>query len=166
MKKVIISFMFLFVLTGCSNSVVDSVTSIGTKEMVCTMLDDDVSDDSSTTNTMTVNYKGDLITKIKSVSVTESDPTYFKDSIDMMNTVMTEYKKIKGITFTISSKDRLLTMLMEIDFNKLDIDALIALSNEYEEDGETATTNIDYLVDKKPSLKLFKEQELEGYTCK
>jgi len=136
-KLLVLSFICMFLFTGCTNKV------------TCTMKTSDTGRKVDTT--LNISFKNDKVHVVDEVSVLTFDEDY-KDSIDAVFTSINDgykqYKDEKGITIDTSKDDKSITVKIKI-------------IPEKQKDSTDNIINVD--LSKK---ELIKDLESEGYTCK
>ena len=120
MKKIIgvatIFFMTSLIFTGCS----------GEKEMTChrTM----VSGDDVVTASYKVWYKGEIVTKIKSVeSLTSTNDSTLEDYRSKMSTFYAPYLGIDYYNYSIDNKENQVSVSLDVDYEKVNVEELISI---------------------------------------
>ncbi len=132
--------------------------------LVCTKTEVD-EDGFETKSTMTINYKNNKVTKIKQ----EDLQTLDEESVDFVygfgSLFMMAFSQIDGINATYEKVDSVsIKGIVEIDYTKLDFDALKqAIDDINSEGGETEKSILTE--SKEFSLDELKQNYLDGYIC-
>ena len=168
-KKVLLSLLILFscsfLLTGCgSNSDSNSTKSNGVlnlkKTMTCTK--EEVDDDGlKTTDTMKITYNSKKVLKIKSTSISESEPEYIDMQLNFGNAFAEKFSELDGIDVKYEKTDNNeIKLTMNVDYNKINPEQIKEkLGDSYDETSGNIYSSTNYTIDK------FKEENLDGYTC-
>ena len=159
MKKILCILIILLVLipiTGCKKE-----QKTNDNVLTCTKKEKDKSG-KKTSNTLTITYDNEKISKLKSTTVSEMDPTTINLTMSIGGKVFEEMNKIDGLNMKYQkvSKNEL-GLVVEIDYTKIDTKKIKEkLGKLYDEDAKLYNlqdTSID---------DLEKELEKEGYSCK
>ena len=120
MKKIIVvtlTFFIAIIMTaGCSNE----------KKLVChrTMS----SDNDIVTATYNVWYKGDIVTKIKSVeSLASTNKETLDDYQSKMTTLYSPYLGIDYYNYNIVREEKKVTVTLDVNYDKVNIEKLLAV---------------------------------------
>ena len=154
MKKLslIISVLLISImLVGCgrsennsSNNNTQSNKKSGT--LVCTQTEED------TVSTITIKHKNNMVSQVKSEAVITVEAEYLDMSLGIMQGMMESFNSIKGISYKIEqSGSNTIKQTMEIDYNKLDINAL----NEIIASFGIIVRNL-FKINETPKIKYFK----------
>ena len=154
MRKSLIVLLAIFsltLITGCGKS------NSGT--LKCTKTETD-EDGYKITDTMEITYKNKKITNIKNTNVSEMDEDIIDMSLSFGEAFAESLNEIDGFNVKYSKEDdNKLKLTMEVDYSKLDKDALNELMKD--EDSEN-----EFYSEEDPDIDSFKEEYLEDYTCK
>lgn len=125
MKKMIgisiILFMTALIFTGCN----------GEKEMIChrTM----VSGSDVVTATYNVWYKGEIVSKIKSVeSLTSTNESTLEDYRSKMSTLYAPYLGIDYYNYNIDNTENQVSVTLDVDYEKVNVEELISIDSNNE----------------------------------
>ena len=162
MKKLLIGLFAVLVClstVGCGDNKDTSSSKNGT--LTCTKEETD-DDGLKTTELMEITYKNKKVTNVKATSTAEVDPEYIDMTLSFGELFAQAFEEIDGMSaeFTKDGDNKVKTV-MEVDFTKLDPDAIKeALGDSFSGEDSEMFTKTDITIDE------FKEENLEGYTCK
>lgn len=147
MKKFLaIAFISLLLLVGCGS----------TKTMTCTTTETD-EEGYKTETVMKIKYDDKQVLEVEEKATTEMDATYLDFTYNFANSMFESMNEIKGVKASATKNDNSITMAMTVNFKDLDVDAF------NEAFGDLGTLEVK---DTTISIEEFKDQNLEGYTCK
>lgn len=151
----LVSFLLAFVLTGCG---------IYSKEKILTCTKEETDDDGyKIVDTMEVTYNKSRVLKLKATNITETDPDYIDFSFEFGQAFAEKFNQIKGIKMEYQKIDNnKLQLVMDVNYNELELEQMKELFGDaYDENSEkNLYRSKDFTIDE------FKEENLEGYTCK
>lgn len=154
MKKILLGILVLGLLVGCGSK---GGGLGGGNKLVCSYAESDGSD-----FVTTISHSGDKVTKVNMVSsMVIDDPSYVDMMAGLFESAMSAYDNIKGLDAKIvvsDAKDKI-SMVFDIDLDKLDYAALASLSGSADMLG-----GMDK--DSRSLAKIRASLESEGYTCK
>lgn len=160
-KLLIIAMLFsVLLITGCGTTNTGTGVLNSKKTMVCTKETVD-EDGYKTTETMEVTYNSSKVLKVKSTSISETDPSFVELQLSFGNAFAEKFSEIDGLDASYSKVDNnKIKMIIEVDYGKIKPEQIKkALGDLYsEEDSFYNKTNY--------TIEDFKSENLDGYTCK
>lgn len=153
MKKVLLGILVWGLLVGCGNK--GDGPGSGSK-LVCSN-----TDAGGSGNVTTISYKGDKVLKVNMVSSLVVGTYYAEMMAELYESPIAVYDSIKGIKAKVvvsDDKDKI-SMVFDLDLDKLDYEALARLSGS-----DVVLKGIDQ--DSRSLVKFRSNLESSGYTCK
>lgn len=150
----------LVTITGCSDKKENNSVE---EKLTCTKSETD-EDGYKTDETVVVTYKDNYVTKVDSTFLMETDPEYLEMTIGFMQVFTEAFNQVEGMNYTVSKEgDSKIKQNITIDYEKLDVDKMKELFSDSEDSEDSFFINPD---ETHVTIDEFKENDLEGYTCK
>ena len=130
------------------------------KTMTCTK-DSTDEDGFKVTDTMKITYNSDKVLKVNNTNISETDPEYLDMQLAFGSSFAESFNEISGIDVSYTkTDDGKLKMEMNVDFEKIDIDEIKNTLGELYSEDDSFYSKESYTIDE------FKNENLEGYSCK
>lgn len=173
MKKILMGYFIAMILlfsTGCGNNNSTETTSKNddrTGTLICTKNETD-SDDYSINETITIKYEENIVKNVTSSTIMQTDPEYLDMTLSLSSALSEQFNDIDGMNYKISKKDDShIETLVEVDYDKIDIDKLNELISSFNDGQETNSDSfINNIKNKNLTLDDYKSQNLNDYICK
>ncbi len=120
MKKLLCLLGIAFIMTGCGNGEV--------KTMTCNAKNTDLANGYTIESTYTAKYKDGLVEEVETVEVVKSDDDEILDTLKTQTEKLykTYNDKYKGYTYNITKDKDTVTAKVTINYNDMDIDKFAA----------------------------------------
>lgn len=174
MKKIatfLLTLMVCFCLTGCgeknnentnnnNNGNNNNTTNDNKKSVLsCTKTETD-EDGYITTDTMNITYQNNTISKIENINISEMDSDVLEASYSLSSVLATSLNEIDGLEVVYTKESNTsLKYTMTVDYDKLDLETLKETLGDLSDDST-------FYSSKEVNLDKFKQNYLQGYTCK
>lgn len=155
--KLAIVFVLVLLLSGCGK---ESISLSKEKTMTCTKTTTD-EDGYKTDDKMEITYKNNKVTKVTNTNISETDPDILDMTYSFMTAFAEKFNKVDGMNVVYTKEGtNQIKFVMSVDYAKLNVDSIKEnLGDLYDED-DSFYGDTDITIDE------FKENYLEGYTCK
>lgn len=112
-------FLFVFLLSGCENEV---------KTMTCTKTTNQ--NNTKMSLNYEVDYKGNYVTKVKSVEIVESDDSEYLNTLkEQTENIYSAYNNIENYNYKTEINGNTFTSTVDIDYEKIDTEKLISIDS-------------------------------------
>ena len=112
-------FLFVFLLSGCENEV---------KTMTCTRTTNQ--NNTKMSLNYKVDYKGNYVTKVKSVEIVESDDSEYLNTLkEQTENIYSAYNNIENYNYKTEINGNTFTSTVDIDYEKIDTEKLISIDS-------------------------------------
>lgn len=169
MKKVFIIFSVLSLIifiAGCDETTNKVSKNEKNGTLVCTKNTTD-EDGFTTDETMTIEYKNNIVKNVNDSSVIQTDSEYIDFTISIGQALAEQFNSIDGMSYQFSKKDDShINAVINVDYDKIDVDKLKELASEFDDEESNSNNFISSIKNKNLTLDEFKSQNLDGYSCK
>ena len=161
-KKLLIMTMLLslFMVTGCGSNSNSNNEIINSKQtMTCTkeMIDED---GYKTIETFNITYNSTKVLKVKSTSLSETDPSFIEFQLKFGNAFAEKFSEIDGIEVSYNKvDDNKIKLTMEVEYEKINPEQIKNILGDLYSEEDSFYDKNDYTIDD------FKSENLDGYTC-
>lgn len=165
-KKYFLGFILLlcvFMLTGCFSKTQSSGNKVITGKRTMTCTKEEIDDDGYKSNeTIVVTYNSTKVLKASATNITETDPEYIELQLNFGNEFAKKINSVDGMEMKYEKfEDNKIKATWEIDYERIDPEQLKEELGDWLDEGSE-----ELYSSKNMTIEEFKEENMEGYTCK